>query len=69
MKADIHPGYGLIKATCSCGNVIETKQTLGKDIVIEVCSARHPSYTGKQKILDSSGRVDRLNKRFGSRKL
>ena len=42
MKADIHPGYGLIKATCSCGNVIETKSTLGKDIVIEVCSACHP---------------------------
>ena len=53
MKADIHPGYGLIKATCS--NVIETKSTLGKDIVIEVCSACHPFYTGKQKILDSGG--------------
>ncbi len=69
MKADIHPGYGLIKATCSCGNIIETKSTLGKDIVIEVCSACHPFYTGKQKILDSGGRVDRFKKRFGSRKL
>ena len=69
MKADIHPGYRLIKATCSCGNAIETKSTLGKDIVIEVCSACHPFYTGKQKILDSGGRVDRFKKRFGSRKL
>ena len=69
MKADIHPGYGLIKATFSCGNVIETKSTLGKDIVIEVCSACHPFYTGKQKILDSGGRVDRFKKRFGNRKL
>ena len=69
MKADIHPGYRLIKATCSCGNVIETKSTLGKDIVIEVCSACHPFCTGKQKILDSGGRVDRFKKRFGSRKL
>ena len=68
-ESDIHPGYGLIKATCSCGNVIETKSTLGKDIVIEVCSACHPFYTGKQKILDSGGRVDRFKKRFGSRKL
>lgn len=69
MKADIHPGYGVIKATSSYGNVIETKSTLGKDIVIEVCSACHPFYTGKQKILDSGGRVDRFKKRFGSRKL
>ena len=69
MKADIHPGYGLIKATCSCDKVIETKSPLGKDIVIEVCSACHPFYTGKQKILDSGGRVDRFKKRFGNRKL
>ncbi len=69
MKADIHPGHGLIKATCSCGNAIETKSTFGKNIGIEVCSACHPFYTGKQKILDSGGRVDRFKKRFGSRKL
>ena len=69
MKADIHPAYDFIKATCSCGNVIETKSTLGRDILIEVCSACHPFYTGKQKILDSGGRVDRFKKRFGSRKV
>ena len=69
MKTDIHPNYGPIKATCSCGNVIETKSTLGKDILIEVCSECHPFYTGKQKILDAGGRVDRYKRRFGNRKL
>ncbi|MGM0631718.1 MAG: 50S ribosomal protein L31 [Pseudomonadota bacterium] len=69
MKAEIHPEYKDIKATCSCGNVIETRSTIGKDILIEVCSNCHPFYTGKQKIMDTAGRVDRFNKRFGNRKL
>ena len=69
MKANIHPSYGVIKATCSCGNVIETQSTLGKDILIDVCSQCHPFYTGKQKILDSGGRVDRFKKRFGNRRV
>jgi large subunit ribosomal protein L31 len=67
MKSDIHPNYQAIKATCSCGNVIETRSTIGKDILIEVCSDCHPFYTGKQKILDSAGRVDRFNRRFTKR--
>ncbi len=67
MKADIHPEYREIKATCSCGNVIETRSTLAEDIHLEVCSACHPFYTGKQKILDSGGRVERFRKRFGDR--
>ena len=67
MKADIHPKYDTITATCSCGNTIETKSTLGKDIHIDVCSSCHPFYTGKQKDATSGGRVDRFNKRFGSR--
>ncbi len=67
MKADIHPEYREIKATCSCGNVIETRSTLADDIHLEVCSACHPFYTGKQKILDSGGRVERFRKRFGDR--
>jgi large subunit ribosomal protein L31 len=67
MKADTHPEYREIKATCSCGNVIETHSTLGEDIHIDVCSACHPFYTGKQKILDSGGRVERFRKRFGNR--
>ncbi len=67
MKADIHPPYSLVKATCSCGNVIETRSTLGEDFQLDVCSACHPFYTGKQKILDSGGRVERFRKRFGNR--
>ncbi|HBN14703.1 50S ribosomal protein L31 [Pseudohongiella sp. SYSU M77423] len=69
MKADIHPKYQAMKATCSCGNVIETRSTLGKDMMLDVCAACHPFYTGKQKIVDSAGRVDRFNKRFGNRSL
>ena len=67
MKADTHPDYGALKATCSCGNVIETRSTLKGDIHLEVCSACHPFYTGKQKIVDSGGRVERFRKRFGNR--
>ena len=67
MKPEIHPQYSEIKATCSCGNVIETRSTLGEDIHLDVCSACHPFYTGKQKILDSGGRVERFRKRFSSR--
>lgn len=55
MKADIHPEYGPIKITCSCGNVVETRSTLMKDEHIEVCSRCHPFYTGQQKIVDTAG--------------
>ena len=64
MQSDIQPKYGNLKATCSCGNVINTRSTLIKDIQIEVCSECHPFYTGKQKVVDSGGRIDRFNKRF-----
>jgi large subunit ribosomal protein L31 len=67
MQNEIHPQYANIKATCSCGNVVSTRSTLCKDIHIDVCSACHPFYTGKQKILDTGGRIDRFNKRFGNR--
>ncbi|EAR61424.1 50S ribosomal protein L31 [Neptuniibacter caesariensis] len=69
MKAGIHPEYTEINATCSCGNVVKTKSTLGKDLHLDVCSACHPFYTGKQKEATSGGRIDRFNKRFGSRGL
>lgn len=65
MKEGIHPNYVAIKATCSCGNVIETHSTIGKDINLDVCSACHPFYTGKQKAAETGGRVDKFNKRFG----
>lgn len=67
MKSGIHPDYSEIVATCSCGNTIKTRSTLGKDIHLEVCSACHPFYTGKQKIVDSGGRVERFRRRFGTR--
>ena len=67
MKPDIHPEYSDIKATCSCGNVVETRSTLGEDIHLDVCSACHPFYTGKQKIVDTGGRVERFRRRFGGR--
>ena len=66
MKQGIHPNYETINATCSCGNKFQTRSTLCKDIHLDVCSECHPFYTGKQKILDTGGRVDRFNKRFGA---
>ena len=66
MQQGIHPEYTDVTATCSCGNKIQTRSTLGKDFHIDVCSACHPFYTGKQKVLDSGGRVDRFKKRFGA---
>lgn len=67
MKPDIHPKYGEITATCTCGNVIKTASTLRKDIHTDVCAACHPFYTGKQKTVDTGGRIDRFNKRFAGR--
>ncbi len=64
MKKDIHPEYTLTKITCVCGNVIETRSTV-KDIHVEICSACHPFFTGKQKLVDTAGRIDRFNKRYG----
>ena len=65
MKSDIHPAYREMSATCSCGNVIKTRSTLGSDLHLEVCANCHPFYTGKQKIVDTGGRVERFNRRFG----
>jgi len=68
MKADIHPAYNETKVSCTCGNEFTTKSTAGGEIRAEVCSACHPFYTGKQKILDTGGRVARFEQRFGKRK-
>ncbi|KZY30141.1 MULTISPECIES: 50S ribosomal protein L31 [unclassified Oleiphilus] len=67
MKEAIHPDYQEIEAKCGCGNVIKTRSTLCKDITLDVCSACHPFYTGKQKVMDTGGRIDKFKKRFGSR--
>ena len=64
MKNGIHPEYKQITVTCSCGNTFETRSTLGQDLQIEVCSNCHPFYTGKQKIVDTGGRVDKFRKKY-----
>jgi len=64
MKAGIHPEYKAINVTCSCGNTFLTRSTLGHDLHVEVCSNCHPFYTGKQKIVDTAGRVDKFNKKY-----
>ena len=65
MKANIHPDYQKTTISCACGNVIETRSTK-KDIKVEICSKCHPFFTGKQKLVDTSGRVDMFKKRYGS---
>ncbi|MCB1661648.1 MAG: 50S ribosomal protein L31 [Pseudomonadales bacterium] len=67
MKQGIHPEYKEISVTCSCGNQLKTRSTLCEDLHVDVCSSCHPFYTGKQKVVDRGGRIDRFNKRFGSR--
>jgi large subunit ribosomal protein L31 len=64
MKPEIHPNYADIKVVCSCGNEFTTRSTLGQDLHVEVCSSCHPFYTGKQKIVDSGGRVDKFRRRY-----
>ncbi|HBZ18638.1 MAG TPA: 50S ribosomal protein L31 [Betaproteobacteria bacterium] len=66
MKADIHPSYAPVTVTCSCGEVFQTRSTSSKDISIEVCSVCHPFYTGKQKIVDTAGRVERFKKKYAN---
>ena len=68
MKKGIHPKYEEISVACSCGNDFKTRSTSSKDLQIEVCSMCHPFYTGKQKLLDTAGRVDSFNKRFGKKR-
>jgi large subunit ribosomal protein L31 len=68
MKAKIHPQYKEITVHCSCGSSWTTRSTLGKDLNIEVCSACHPFYTGKQKVLDTAGRIEKFRQKYGSGK-
>lgn len=67
MKTDIHPAYAETNVSCTCGNTFQTRSTKGGDIRVEVCAACHPFYTGKQKILDTGGRVAKFEQRFGKR--
>ena len=66
MKKDIHPDYVACKVHCACGNTFETRAAK-PEINVEICSSCHPFFTGKQKVVDTGGRVDRFNKRFGNR--
>lgn len=63
MKKEIHPKYFETEITCACGNVIKTRSTV-KDIHVEICSACHPFFTGKQKLVDTAGRVERFRKKY-----
>jgi len=64
MKPEIHPVYNEITVTCACGNTFKTRSTMKDDLGIEICSDCHPFFTGKQKLIDTAGRVDRFNKRY-----
>ena len=66
MQKDIHPEYKETTITCACGNEIKTRSTK-ENIHVEICSKCHPFYTGKQKLVDTGGRVDRFNKRFSKK--
>jgi large subunit ribosomal protein L31 len=67
MKEGIHPAYGEINVTCSCGNTFTTRSTVVKPLHVEVCSVCHPFYTGKQKVVDTAGRIDKFRQRYASK--
>ena len=67
MKPKIHPVYSTITVTCSCGNTWDTRSTMSRDLQVEVCSACHPFYTGKQKIVDTAGRVERFRQKYAGK--
>lgn len=64
MKEKIHPEMNQIKITCACGNVIETLSTAKKDYTVEICSGCHPFFTGKQKLIDSAGKVEKFQRKY-----
>jgi len=65
MKRDIHPQYQEVTVSCACGNAFTTRSALCKDIRVEVCSICHPFYTGKQKFVDTAGRVEKFQRKYG----
>lgn len=65
MKPEIHPEYKPVTVTCACGAIIETRSTKAEDFSIEICSECHPFFTGKQKLVDSAGRIERFRKKYG----
>jgi large subunit ribosomal protein L31 len=67
MKANIHPKYTEVTVSCACGETFKTRSTKG-DIRLEICSKCHPFFTGKQKLVDTAGRVERFQRKYGTRK-
>ena len=67
MKPEIHPAYEEMTVTCACGETFKTRSTKKGDLHVEICSSCHPFFTGKQKLIDTAGRVDRFNKRYGKK--
>jgi large subunit ribosomal protein L31 len=67
MKSGTHPNYGEIQVTCSCGNTFTTRSTVVKPLHVEVCSACQPFYTGKQKVMDTAGRIDKFRQRYAAK--
>lgn len=65
MKSGIHPQYGVTKVSCVCGHSFETRSASGKEMKVEICSNCHPFFTGKQKLVDTAGRVERFMKKYG----
>ena len=66
MKAGIHPAYNEVNVICACGHTFKTRSTHKGDIRVEICSSCHPFFTGRQKLIDTEGRVERFTKRFGA---
>jgi len=64
MKKDLHPKYSEVNVTCSCGNKFTTRSSLCKDFSIDICSVCHPFYSGKQKLVDTAGRVEKFKKKY-----
>ena len=64
MKAGIHPDYKVVSVHCACGTTWQTRSTKGQELRLEICSSCHPFFTGKQKLIDAAGRVERFNKKF-----
>ena len=64
MREGIHPKYEAVTVKCHCGNTIETRSTKGGEINTEICSACHPFFTGKQKLIDTAGRIERFRKKY-----
>jgi large subunit ribosomal protein L31 len=65
MKKGTHPGYKEVNIRCACGNEVKTRSTADSDMNVEICSNCHPFYTGRQKLIDSAGRIERFNRKYG----